>query len=51
MLDRVVLIVAIVAIAVLGVVAILHDDRASFSLVVVALSGLLPGATQIKKPG
>ena len=51
MMDRVALIVAIVAIAVLGVVAILHDDRASFSLVVVALSALLPGATQIKKPG
>lgn len=51
MLDRVVLIVAIVAIAVLGVVAILHGDRTSFSLVVVALASLLPGATQIKKPG
>ena len=49
MMDRISLIVAIVALAVLGVVAIYNDDRTSFSLVVVAVAGLLPGATQIGK--
>ena len=49
MLDRVAIIVAIIALTVLGCVAIYHDDRASFSLVVVAIAGLLPGATQLKK--
>lgn len=50
MMDRISLIVAIVALTALGIVAIYQDDRTSFSLVVVAIAGLLPGATQSKPP-
>ena len=46
MMDRISLVVAIVALTILGCVAIYHSDRTSFSLVVVAIAGLLPGATQ-----
>lgn len=48
-LDRMVLLAAIASLTILGFVALQYDDRDSFTLIVVSMVALLPGASQLPR--